>query len=75
MSVHLFVSVIRDADDHEQDNPSTPPKTLDLSDELLSHGAVEALSDLLSVDFGLKKLTLESCGIDDEVRPSFPSHS
>lgn len=50
-----------------QDEPGTPPRLLDLSNEVLSHGAVEALSDLLSVDFGLKKLVLESCGIDDEV--------
>lgn len=34
---------------------------------MLTHGAVEALSDLLSVDFGLKKLVLEGCGLDDEV--------
>lgn len=54
-----------------QENPNAPPKSLDLSNELLSHGAIEALSDLLSVDFGLKKLTLESCGLDDEVRASF----
>ncbi|KAK4703652.1 protein phosphatase 1 regulatory subunit 37, partial [Phenoliferia sp. Uapishka_3] len=49
-----------------RENPKAPPKSLDLSNELLSHGAIEALSDLLSVDFGLKKLTLESCGLDDE---------
>ncbi|GAA6018758.1 hypothetical protein JCM11491_003437 [Sporobolomyces phaffii] len=49
-----------------RENPTTPPKTLDLSRELLSHGAIEALSDLLSVDFGLKKLVLENCGLDDE---------
>ncbi|KAL8292378.1 hypothetical protein RQP46_001844 [Phenoliferia psychrophenolica] len=49
-----------------RENPKVPPKSLDLSNELLSHGAIEALSDLLSVDFGLKKLTLESCGLDDE---------
>jgi hypothetical protein len=35
--------------------------------ELLSKGAVEALADVLSVDFGLKKLILESCGLDDDV--------
>ncbi|ORY87461.1 hypothetical protein BCR35DRAFT_317717 [Leucosporidium creatinivorum] len=53
-----------------KDNPRTPPKVLDLSNELLSHGAVEALADLLSVDWGLKKLVLESCGLDDEsLRP------
>jgi hypothetical protein len=51
-----------------QDNPRTPPKVIDLSNELLSHGAIEALADVLSVDFGLKKLILESCGLDDEVR-------
>lgn len=51
-----------------QENPRTPPKVLDLSNELLSHGAVEALADLISVDWGLKKLVLESCGLDDEVR-------
>lgn len=50
-----------------QDNPTIPPKVLDLSNELLSKNVVEALSDLLSVDFGLKKLVLESCGLDDEV--------
>ncbi|KAM0745905.1 RNI-like protein [Meredithblackwellia eburnea MCA 4105] len=49
-----------------RENPRLPPKTLDLSNELLSHGAVEALSDLLAIDFGLKKLTLENCGLDDE---------
>ncbi|GAA6058925.1 hypothetical protein JCM10212_002877 [Sporobolomyces blumeae] len=50
--------------------PASPPKSIDLSRELLSHGAVEALSDLLSVDFGLKKLVLDGCGLDDEsVKP------
>ncbi|GJN91076.1 hypothetical protein Rhopal_004091-T1 [Rhodotorula paludigena] len=53
-----------------RDNPTTPPKALDLSDEPLSHGAIEALADLLSVDWGCKKLVLERCGIDDEsLRP------
>ncbi|GAA5929164.1 uncharacterized protein JCM15063_004071 [Sporobolomyces koalae] len=53
-----------------RENPLQPPNTLDLSRELLSHGAVEALSDLLSVDFGLKKLVLDNCGLDDEsVKP------
>lgn len=51
-----------------QENPAAPPKALDLSNELLSRGAVEALSDLLAIDFGLKKLTLDHCGLDDEVR-------
>lgn len=53
---------------HPQENPGTPLKVLDLSHELLSRGAVEALSDLLAIDFGLKKLTLDQCGLDDEVR-------
>ncbi|GAA6058458.1 hypothetical protein JCM3770_002732 [Rhodotorula araucariae] len=53
-----------------RDNPATPPRALDLSNELLSHGAVEALADLLSVDWGLKKLSLDHCGLDDEsLRP------
>ncbi|GAA5916140.1 hypothetical protein JCM8208_002221 [Rhodotorula glutinis] len=53
-----------------RENPAAPPKVLDLSNELLSRGAVEALSDLLAIDFGLKKLTLDHCGLDDEsLRP------
>ncbi|KDE03683.1 hypothetical protein MVLG_05872 [Microbotryum lychnidis-dioicae p1A1 Lamole] len=52
------------------DHPVAPPRVLDLTNEPLTHGAVEALSDLLSVDFGLKKLVLENCGIDnDSIRP------
>lgn len=50
-----------------QENPETPPKVFDLSNELLSVGAVEAFCDILSVDFGCKKIVLESCGLDDEV--------
>ena len=49
-----------------QANPKTPPRLLDLSNELLSLSAVEALSDILAIDFGLKKLVLESCGLDDD---------
>ncbi|GAA6008783.1 hypothetical protein JCM10207_001723 [Rhodosporidiobolus poonsookiae] len=49
-----------------KDSPIVPPKALDLSNTLLSHGAVEALADLLSVDWGCKKLVLDSCGLDDE---------
>ncbi|BGP00107.1 Phosducin domain-containing protein [Rhodotorula toruloides] len=53
-----------------RENPTAPPKALDLSHEFLSHGAVEALSDVLSVDWGCKKLVLEGCGLDDEsVKP------
>ncbi|KAK4048240.1 hypothetical protein OIV83_004945 [Microbotryomycetes sp. JL201] len=51
-------------------NPRSTPRVLDLSNEQLSHGAVEALADLLSVDFGLKKLVLEECALDDtSIRP------
>ncbi|KAM0789324.1 hypothetical protein ACM66B_000160 [Microbotryomycetes sp. NB124-2] len=51
-------------------NRRSTPRVIDLSNEQLSHGAVEALADLLSVDFGLKKLVLEECGLDDaSVRP------
>lgn len=39
---------------------------LDLSNELLSPAAIECLADLLAIDFGLKKLTMESCGLDDD---------
>lgn len=49
-------------------NPSVAPKALDLSNLQLSLGAAEALSDVLSVDFGLKKLVLDGCGLEDEVR-------
>ncbi|KAK4057235.1 hypothetical protein OIO90_001730 [Microbotryomycetes sp. JL221] len=46
------------------------PRVLDLSGQQLTYGAVEALSDLLSIDFGLKKLVLEDCGLDDtSIRP------
>jgi protein phosphatase 1 regulatory subunit 37 len=47
---------------------SMAPKAIDLTGFQLSTGAAEALSDVLSVDFGLKKLVLENCGLDDEVR-------
>ncbi|GAA6044301.1 hypothetical protein JCM8097_006756 [Rhodosporidiobolus ruineniae] len=49
-----------------REHPTAPPKNLDLSHTLLTLGAAEALADLLSVDWGLKKLTLEGCGLDDE---------
>ncbi|BGP25240.1 leucine-rich repeat containing protein 68 [Rhodotorula toruloides] len=49
-----------------RENSAAPPKSLDLSHEFLSHGAIEALSDVLSVDWGCKKLVLEGCGLDDE---------
>lgn len=50
-----------------QEHPTTPPRTIDLSNIPLSRSAVETLSDLLSVNFGLKKLILENCGLDDQV--------
>ncbi|GAA5914654.1 hypothetical protein JCM6882_003592 [Rhodosporidiobolus microsporus] len=47
-----------------------PPKTLDLSHTPLSLGAAEALADLVSVDWGCRKVVLDSCGLDDEsLRP------
>ena len=46
---------------------SSPPKIIDLKNQTLAKGAVEVLSDLLSVNFGLKRLVLENCGLDDEV--------
>ncbi|GAA5981633.1 hypothetical protein JCM11641_003924 [Rhodosporidiobolus odoratus] len=49
-----------------RDNPTTPPKTLDLSQSPLSLGAVEALADLMSLDWGCKKLVLDNCTLDDE---------
>lgn len=63
----------------DQDNPKSVPKVLDLSHELLSFGAVAALSDLLAIDWGCKKLVLDGCGLDDEVRlhtrGSFPTRT
>lgn len=48
----------------------TPPKTLDLSNEMLTKEAIEALADVLAIDFGLKKLVLENCGLNDDcVKP------
>ncbi|GAA5839102.1 hypothetical protein JCM11251_003677 [Rhodosporidiobolus azoricus] len=53
-----------------RENPTTPPKTLDLAHTSLSLGAAEALADLLSVDWGCKKVVLDSCGLDDDsLRP------
>ncbi|GAA5987902.1 hypothetical protein JCM10908_007265 [Rhodotorula pacifica] len=49
-----------------RDNPKPLPKVLDLSNELLSFGAVAALSDILAIDWGCKKLVLDNCGLDDE---------
>jgi protein phosphatase 1 regulatory subunit 37 len=40
---------------------------IDLSGVVMTHVAVEALGDILSVDFGLKKVILENCGLDDDV--------
>lgn len=42
------------------------PKAIDLSNVPLTAGSVLVLSDLLSVKFGLKRLILENCGLDDE---------
>lgn len=60
----------------------SPLKEMDLTGLQLNVGAAEALSDVLSLDFGLKKLILDSCGLDDEVRcsstlflPSIPAHA
>ncbi|GAA5851687.1 hypothetical protein JCM8547_001173 [Rhodosporidiobolus lusitaniae] len=49
-----------------RENPTTPPKQLDLSNTFLSRSADEALSDLLALDWGCKKLVLDNCGLDDE---------
>ncbi|GAA93571.1 uncharacterized protein L969DRAFT_95783 [Mixia osmundae IAM 14324] len=49
-----------------KDNPTSPPRVIDLSNQLLTHGAVAALGDVLSVDFGLTKLVLDDCGLDDD---------
>lgn len=52
-------------------SPDTSPKALDFSNVALSSfHAAEALSDILSVDFGLKRLVLDGCHLDDEVRKS-----
>lgn len=39
---------------------------LDLSNVPLTRGSVDVLSDLLSVPFGLRKLVLENCSLDDD---------
>lgn len=43
------------------------PREMDLTGLQFNLGSAEALSDLLSIDFGLKKLILDSCHLDDEV--------
>ncbi|SPO24503.1 uncharacterized protein UTRI_03772 [Ustilago trichophora] len=47
---------------------SSPPalKTMDLSFVPLDRHAVEPIADLLSVDFGLNKLVLENCALNDD---------
>lgn len=45
--------------------------TLDLSFLILDRPAIDPLADFLSVDFGLKKLVLDHCGLTDDVR-DFP---
>lgn len=47
---------------------SSPPKVIDLRDTSLTRGSAAVLSDILSVDFGLRKLVLDNCNLDDEVR-------
>ncbi|EGG05072.1 uncharacterized protein MELLADRAFT_88133 [Melampsora larici-populina 98AG31] len=45
----------------------SPPKSIDLTGiQLNGCGSVELLGDLISVDFGLNSLTLESCGLEDD---------
>lgn len=45
----------------------SPPKSIDLTGiQLATCGSVELLGDLISVDFGLNSLTLESCGLEDD---------
>lgn len=48
------------------------PKSIDLARTALSLGQAEALGDLLSVDFGCKKLVLEDSNLDDDVGFIFP---
>jgi hypothetical protein len=36
----------------------------------VSSGAVAALSDILAIDWGCKKLVLDGCGLDDDVSSS-----
>lgn len=52
----------------EQATQNTPPalKTIDLSFVPLDRQAIEPISDLLSIDFGLQKLVLENCGLTDD---------
>lgn len=50
-----------------KDSAPAPPKSLDLTGVQLTMGAAEALGDLLSVDFGLRKLVMEGCGLEDDV--------
>jgi len=54
---------------------SSLPKVIDLRDLQLTHGSAAVLSDLLSIDFGLRKLILDNCGLDDEVRGFLFSYS
>lgn len=50
-----------------KDSAPAPPKSLDLTGVACTVGSIEALGDLLSVDFGLKKLVMEGCGLDDDM--------
>ncbi|KAG0152500.1 hypothetical protein CROQUDRAFT_35490 [Cronartium quercuum f. sp. fusiforme G11] len=50
-----------------KDSAPNPPKVIDLTGvQLNTNGLVEVLGDMLSVDFGLKSLVLEGCGLEDD---------
>ena len=49
------------------------PRTLELSGTHLDVNSATALSDLLTIEWGLRKLALKECDLDDLVRREYPT--
>lgn len=45
------------------------PRTLDLSGVQLTVGSASVLSDIFTIEWGLRKLVCKECDLDELVRP------
>jgi protein phosphatase 1 regulatory subunit 37 len=59
--------------DHEQHAAHTNPRTVDLSGVQLTFVKASILSDVFSIEWGLRKVVFRECDLDEHVRRPSPS--
>jgi protein phosphatase 1 regulatory subunit 37 len=55
-----------------QDASRTPPRTVDFSGVQLNPTSAAILSDVFTIEWGLRRVTFKECGLDDRVRRASP---